>query len=30
MDLLFRIASWLGENEATTNAAVGIPVPSEA
>jgi hypothetical protein len=26
MDLLSRIASWLGENEATLSAVVGITV----
>ena len=26
MDLLSRIASWLGENEATISAVVGIAV----
>ena len=26
MDLLFRIASWLGKNEATMSAVVGIMV----
>jgi hypothetical protein len=29
MDLLSRIASRLGENEATISAGVGISVPSE-
>jgi len=30
MDLLSRIAGWLGENEATICAGVGITVPPEA
>jgi hypothetical protein len=29
MDLLSRIAAWLGENEATISAVVGITVPPE-
>jgi hypothetical protein len=28
VNLLSRIASWLGENEATISAVVGIPVPA--
>jgi hypothetical protein len=30
VDLLSRIASWLGENEATISAVVGITVLAEA